>query len=490
MKVKKLAFILIIWPLALFSQETWTLQNCIDNALLNNRGLMIDKQNTFLTEQAKKAAFSQFMPNISFTGSYTRLNKQFSLFSDDVLLPVVPYTALDAETGQVDMNLLSDPAVAISCIVIDPSTMQPVLDNDGNPVFRNYAWLPKDEATFGYKNNYLLNLGLIQPVYLGGKIRNFYKISEYTQEISVEKLSMDEKELIFDVQNTYWQIVVLAEKVKLANKYKELVETFIKDLNNYQSEGIITSSDLLKAQIKLNEAELNITKAQNGYEILKMSLNNKTGQDIYTQWNPADSSIKEFLPEIFQGQELYKNAKINRPEISILEMQTKISQSEVNMAKGRFMPDIGITANYFYINPSPYQGFKDVFDNDYTLGLTMNVPLFHWGERWHTLKMAEYQLETSRLELEDAKDKIQLEIQLTLNEYNEALKKLQLMQSTVDQATENLRIVNNRFHEGMAKVADVLEAQTMWLDASVKLLDAKAEVISKKNKITKVSGKE
>lgn len=480
--------VLLFSALNLSAQDYLTLSECMETALNSNRGIQKDKYDMMSTLSMRKSAFSQYFPSVSLTANYTRLNKQFSLFSEDVMMPIVPYTALDPATGQVDMDLLSSPTVAPFCIVIDPATQQPVLDANGNPLFRNYAWLPADEAKMGQKNNYLFNLGLVQPVFMGGKIRQLNKMANYTVRLSEQKTVVDENELLYKVQDTYWKMVSLNEKVKLATKYKELIERFIDDLNSYEAEGIITSNDLLKAGIKLNEAEMNILKANNGLLLVQMSLNQMMGQDLNKKWLPTDSIVPDLIPQIADAGELIQKARNQRAEMTMLDLKVKMNESELKIARSRFMPDIGFSANYFYVNPSPYKGFDNVFDHDWNLGFTMSMPLFHWGDRWHTLKAAQAQLEGAKLEYEDAAQMIMLEVQMTMNQYNEALARIELNKSIVGQSEENLRIINNRFAEGMAKPADVLEAQTLWLEAATNLIEARAEAYSLQNKLNKVTG--
>lgn len=472
----------------LSAQQAMKLEECRSLALQNNNKLRMKGEQLAATQSLRRSAYTQFLPSFSFTADYTRLNKQFSLFSEDKMLPIVPYTAINPETGQVDVNSFNTPSVAVSTFVIDPSTGQPYTDYNGNPVFRNYAWLPADQATMGQKDNYFFNLGMVQPVFTGGKIREIYRMSQIAESLASESQNLESNELLFKVEEYYWRVVSLREKVRLATTYRDLILALITDLENYQAEGIITGNDLLKAKIKLNEADLDVMRASNGLKLSVMALNQIIGLDMNAPFIPADSIVPMAGLPIEDVQALIDQARTQRPEMGMMDLKLQLSESELRLSRSRFMPDIGLTANYFYINPSPYQGFDNVFDHDWTVSIAMKLPLFHWGDRIQTMKAAQHNLEANRIEKQDAEQMIALEIQMTVNAYNESLQKIVLCEIGLQQATENLRISENQFAEGLIKANDLLEAQTLWLESYTKAIEARAEAITNKMKLNKAIG--
>jgi outer membrane protein TolC len=149
-----------------------------------------------------------------------------------------------------------------------------------------------------------------------------------------------------------------------------------------------------------------------------------------------------------------------------------IAKSNEKIMLSRFMPNIGLTGNYLISNPNMYDGYKTEFGGMFTVGIVANVPLFHFGDKFHTLNAAKSQHRIATLELEDTKEKLQLQIKQNTYKVAESLKKQTSSQHNIEQAEENLRYATEGFDEGVITSTDLLGAQTAWLSAKSELIDA------------------
>jgi hypothetical protein len=143
-EMKRVLFVLLLCPGVLSAQEKLSLDQCRQLAVEHNQQVSIAREQTAAATNLRKAAFTMMLPSAGINGTYTRTNKQFSLLENDLLLPVIPYTAIDPQTGSFNRAALQDPAVAQNTLVLNPSTGQPVTDADGNPVIQQYAYVPKE----------------------------------------------------------------------------------------------------------------------------------------------------------------------------------------------------------------------------------------------------------------------------------------------------------------------------------------------------------
>jgi outer membrane protein TolC len=160
----------------------------------------------------------------------------------------------------------------------------------------------------------------------------------------------------------------------------------------------------------------------------------------------------------------------------------------VNLMKSRFLPDIGLTANYMMINPNPYNGFSNEFGGDWSIGVAINIPIFHWNDKSHTLRAARHEQKAAEYQYKEARELISLQVQQALFSVSESSKKLHMAQESISLAEENLRIVNNSFAEGIVKTTDVLEAQALWQNAWSDLIDARMEFQLSRVNLKKVIG--
>jgi len=148
--------VMILLSIYLSAQEVLSIEQCKQIALKQNVNLQIDSANINMAIYNKRATFANFFPDINFSGTYLRLNNQFQLFENDLFLPVVPYQAINLSTMQLNPSSFTNPLISLLTFAIDPSTLKPLTDAEGNPIFRNYAMLPADQAKFGVKDNYIL----------------------------------------------------------------------------------------------------------------------------------------------------------------------------------------------------------------------------------------------------------------------------------------------------------------------------------------------
>jgi len=488
MKRLKLISLLSAWLLGISyasAQQVLTLEQCRQMALEHNQKVLIADEHVEAASALKRSAKTQFLPSISANGLYTRTNKKFSLLENDLMLPVVPWTAIDPTTGGLNNTILSptlpdgspnpnfDPTVFGNTFAINPSTGQPYTDAEDNPVFQQYSWIPKEKAEIGEKNIYMAGINLTQPIFTGGKIRETYRIAKYGENLARAQSDAERTEVLYKTEESYWRVAAVNEKVKLVEAYIKLLDKLNTDLENYYAEGIIIKNDLLKVKVKKNEAELNLLKAKNGLTLAKMALCQQIGLPLATEIIIADS-LPALMEPIAQANYV-DSALALRPEIEALNQTINIAKSGVNIMKSRYMPNIGLTANYMFFNPNPYNGLTKEFGGDWSVGVAINIPIFHWNDRGHTLKAARSEQRVAELKMEEAKELISLQVQQAIFKLNESIKKVEMAQENLKQADENLKVTRDAFETGRQKTSDLLEAQAMWQSAYSELIDARME---------------
>jgi outer membrane protein len=487
--MKRLSFLIamMILPVAIDAQDVLNLEQCRKLALEHNQKVKIAQSQIDAADDAKKAAFAQYLPDFSVNGAYTYTNRDYQLLSKDMFLPVVPYTAIDQTTGKLSSAVYTDPSVAASTFVINPSTGTVVTDASGNPVFQKYSYLPASETKIDMKNIYIFNGGFSQPIFMGGKIREANRIAKYTKEIAEQNLSLTQNELIYSTEEAYWRIVSLKEKVKMAKEYQTLLNRLVSDLEGIHNEGIITNNDLLKAKVKLSESELMLLKAQNGLELSKMVLCQMIGVsyssafEVSDSLNSIDSNILSYM--------VNDDAIADRPELKILEKNVDVARSGVNLMLSRYMPNIVMNAGYTYSNPNPFNGFEKEFGGALTAGVVANIPIFHFGDKHNTLAAARKEQEAADLKVQEARELLVLQLQQAVYQYTESVKKCEYAQLALDQAKQNLDYTKDNFGEGILKTTDMLEAQALWQKAWSDLIDAKTEQQMSVCNLKKVTGK-
>ena len=278
---------------------------------------------------------------------------------------------------------------------------------------------------------------------------------------------------MLEVDEAYWRVVSVENKLKLAKEYRNLIAQLDSNVNIMIEEGVATKADALKVRVKLNEADVTAAKAENGLNLSKMALNQLCGMPLDTDYILADEelSVKTITDLIPIDQALS-----NRPEIKALTQAQNMAKSNEKIMLSRFLPNIGLSGNYIVSNPNSFNGYANEFGGGFSVGLVANVPLFHFGEKFHTLNAAKSQHKIATLELEETKEKIQLQIQQSSYKMGESLKKEVATRKNIEQAEENLRYATEGFDAGVITSTDLLGAQTAWLSAKSENIDAAIDV--------------
>lgn len=472
--------------LPLFGQPSLTLEQCREMALERNKKIQMaqtEKQEAVL---ARKAAQTYYLPKIDFGGGYLRTGSSIRLLESDLFLPVVPYNAIDAETGGLSSTALQDPSIAAKTLVINSQTGQPVTDASGNPVFQQYAMIPADNLVLDKKNIYYAGFNLTQPLFTGLKITEANRLAKSAEHISEKNLMLTQSEILVSTDKAFWRVVSLQEKVKLAHSYAKLLDRLVTDLNNMYAEGVITRNNLLTAQVKQNESKLKSLEAENGLALSKMALAQIIGMedsliDVVAGNLETTDLVTGFVSTGIVSPD-------NRVEVKMLEEKVNMMESGKNIARSKFMPDIALAGHYGWMNPNPYNGFKEEFGGDWSVGVVVKIPVFTWGERVHELNAAKLKQNKAQLELDEAKEMIDLQIRQCKYKYEEALKKVEMTKLSVEQAEENMRITKDNLSEGRSRLSELLEAQTEWESASSAHIDALAEVKTAKLELDKATG--
>jgi len=466
-------------------QTVITLDECKKKAVEHNQKIQIAAKQTEAADDLKKAAFTQFLPNFSINGAYTYISKDLQLLSSDKYLPVIPYTALGTD-GKFNPAVLQDATIAPTVIAFDPSTGKPLYDASGNPVFKQYAWLPASATTLDLNNIFLIKAGFVQPIFMGGKVLETYKMAKITKDIAKSSEGVETSGVLYNTVVYYWTAVSVKEKVKLALTYQDLLKRLYDDVSNYYKEGVAMKSDLLKVETKLGDAELQVLKAQNGERLAVMALCQIIGESLDTPLEPADSLGTDKVLQ--QTDSLTSQALQNRKELAMLSSGVDMAHHNVKLMQSRFMPNIALTANSSWINPNPFSGFTKEFGNDLNVGVVCNIPLFHWGEKVHTMRAAKVEEESAQLKLDEARELVSLEVKQAQFNWEEAMKKAEVSRRSLEQANENLNYSTDRYHEGMLKLSDLLEAQTLFQQAWSEHIDAMTDLRINETKLLKVSG--
>lgn len=451
-----------------------SLDSCRSMALHNNKEMRIMAERVKAAGYQKKEAFAAYLPAIDFTGGYTYNQKKISVIDSDQLLPVKSFD-LKSQSYQFD-------------IVTNPMTGQPIKGPDGQYVPSSVALLPKEALTYDIHNVFFGAVTLTQPVFMGGKIVAMNRITKYAEELARAMHDNEAEDIIYAVDGAYWQVVSLKAKKKLADSYVNLLDTLYNNVNLMLQEGVATKSDLLSVAVKLNAAQVDQTKVDNGLVLSRMALAQVCGLPINTVMTLEDEDVERVAPyqvaESYDMQEVYDR----RQDVRALELGVKIFEQKKRVAMSSMLPNLAIVGAYSFSNPNMFDGFKKRFDGAFSVGAMLTIPIWHWGGNYNKYRAAKSDVAISQLQLEDAKEKIELQVSQAAFKADESMKTYNMTCTNLEKADENLRQAQLGFKEGVLTTDNVMEAQTAWLKANSEKIDAEIDVHLCRVYLSKVLG--
>ena len=344
----------------------------------------------------------------------------------------------------------------------------PALDQAGNSLV--------DALRTDTRNVYAGAITLTQPLYMGGKIRAYNKITKYAEELAQEQHHGGMQEVIMSTDQAYWQVISLVNKKKLAEGYLKLLQQLDGDVEKMINEGVATKADGLSVRVKVNEAEMTLTKVEDGLSLARMLLCQLCGIDLSSPITLADENMED-IPLLTTDPHFdLSTAYENRPEIRSLELATQIYKQKVNVTRAEHLPSIALMGNYMVTNPSVFNSFENKFKGMWNVGVMVQIPIWHWGEGIYKTRAAKAEARIAQYQLQDAREKIELQVNQAAFKVKEAGKKLVMSSKNMEKAEENLRYATLGFKEGVIATSNVLEAQTAWLSAHSEKIDAQIDV--------------
>ncbi len=441
------------------AQQLLSLEQCRQLAIDNNKSLKIATEEERVAYYNKKEALSKYFPEIQFVGGYLHNQKNLYLIPSSAIPSAIPLPIEIPNIGN---------SIPISDEVRD------AIHNVGK---------------VDIKNIWAGGFNLTQPIFMGGKIVAYNDLRSYAEELAKTMKETKMTDVIVEVDNAYWQVVSVANKKKLAESYVELMQKMDSDISAMEQEGVVTKADRLSVNVKLNEAEMTLTKAENGLSLAKMLLSQICGLDISDAITLQDENIDKI--DVSKEADAMPNvdeALVNRTEIRSLELATKIYEKQEKIALADFMPNLAFTANYLWTNPNLFDGYEKKFDGMWNVGVVLKVPLNFFSSS-SKLNAAKAETRIKKYELADAKEKITLQINQSAYKLNEAYKKLAMAKKNSEKADENLRYANVGFEEGVIASSDVMAAHTAWLAAHSDLIDAQIDIVLCKIYLNKALGR-
>lgn len=418
MNMKYLLILLWLLPLT-GAAQTYTLEECCRLALEQNAKIKTATGDRSAAEMEKKEAFTNFLPSVSLMGG--------AMKADDAMLQMA--------MGDQTMSLM-----------------------DG-----------------GMYGNVMVSL----PVYAGGKILNGHKLAKLGVEISELQLHQTRNEVELTVTQSYWQIVVLTEKLRTLESVRTLLENMNRDVNHAVEAGIRQRNDLLQIQLRKNDTQSSFIDVEKDLELCKMLLAQYMGLEsgkveVATSFDTTPVSPDALFVNHAEALE-------TTPEYRLLQKNVEAARLQKRLALGEYLPTVSVSGGYMY------QDFMGPSQNSFMGMVSVSIPI-SWKAPY-SVKKQKYRYRNAVTNLNDGGEQLMIRMQKTRNDLQSAYQQVLIAQKSIEQATENLRLNENYYKAGTSGMSDLLDAQALFQQSKDKYAEVRANYEIKKTEYLQVTGR-
>ena len=469
------------------AQEVYSLQKCRELALQNNRQLKISNMTVDVAENTRKAAKTKYLPRVDALAGYQHFSREISLLSDDQknTLSNLGTNTFGQLGGQIGQNLSSLAQQG----VLNPQVAQQLgqlLSNVSTPLTQagnNIGQSINDAFRSNTKNVYAGGIVVNQPIYMGGAIKAANDMAAIGEQVAQNNISLKRQLVLYGVDNAYWLAISLKKKEALAIRYRDLAQKLNEDVKKMIREGVATRADGLKVEVAVNTADMQIARIQSGVSLAKMALCELCGLDLNGDIQLSDEREADLPPTPSTQFDNYiipasDSTRLNetRPELRLLQNAVDMSKQNTKLLRSLYLPHVLLTAGYSVSNPNLFNGFQKRFTDLWNIGVTVQVPVWTWGENKYKIRASRTATSIAQLEMDDVRKKIDLEIEQNRLRLKDANKQLATSHKNMAAAEENLRCANVGFKEGVMTVTEVMAAQTAWQTSRMAIIDAEISV--------------
>ena len=452
------------------AQRLLNLDSCRAMALRNNKQMSISRVKQEIAANVRKSARTKYLPHISALGGYEYTSKEVSILNDD------QKEALNSLGSNLKNGIVSSvgpyaqilPAALQQRLGTDLTNLASFLDLGGQNIVNAFRT--------DTRNLWAGAILLTQPVFMGGAIVAMNKLADAGEELAANSAEAKRQATLYHIDQAYWQVVSLRHKQKLAQGYLDLVKKLDGDVQKMIKEGVATRSDGLSVSVKVNEAEMAMLKVSDGLTLSKMLLCQLCGIPVDEQIVLAEEETDNLETVEVTPQADFQQAVENRPELKMLQNMVDMGKQTTNILKAGNLPQVLLTGGYMVSNPNVFNGFEKKFAGVWNVGVLVRVPIWNWGDVAYKVRAAKGATTIATLQKEEAREKIELQVNQSAFQVSEANKKLEMAKASIERANENLRTANLGFSEGVISSTTVMEAQTAWLQAQSQKIDAEIDV--------------
>ncbi len=332
-------------------------------------------------------------------------------------------------------------------------------------------------------------IGLQYGIFTGFRAINTLKANEFLAKAAELDVEKDRSEVKLNLINAYYNFYKLIVSKRVLENNLKTLNSRLTDTKNFVANGVALQNDLLKLELNQANLQQNLVDVQSAIDITNFNLDLMIGLPTETQIEIDETSLIA-KNEVTKSSDMIGVALQNRSELKATALRQSAGERSVEISKGNYYPVVSIGANYDYNLPNqrvfPQQ---DAFKGTWAAGITASYNLVNLYSTKALVQEQQANLAQTITQKEQLSDAIKMEVNANVSAYQTALQKITLAEKSITQATENQRIMKLRYTSQVATLTELLEADSLFTQAQLNLVNAKVDAELAYSKLMKSLGK-
>lgn len=321
------------------------------------------------------------------------------------------------------------------------------------------------------------------PLYAGGKIKYGIESAKLLEQAVKLDAENDRASVILNITSACINLYKAHQAIELVKENLQQSQQRVKDLSNLEKNGLLARNDLLKAELQSSNIELTLLDAESNYKLACVNMNIMMGLPEQTILIPDKSGLA--LPASIKTVEEYEQDAIqNRKDIAAVNLRKKNADINLKSIKADKYPSIALTGGYI---AADIPKFLTVY-NAVNIGVGVKYNIASLWKNKSKIQQAEARIKQLSANESMLTDNIRMQINEAFQGYLVSVKKIEVYEKAITQATENYRITKNKYNNSLATTTDLLEADVALFQAKLRVTNAKADSFVAYNKLLQTAG--
>lgn len=316
--------------------------------------------------------------------------------------------------------------------------------------------------------------GINQAIFAGNRLKYAKQSAELVKKIADLNVQGDKQDAALAIVEAYINLYKIDENLRIVEQNLSDVQGRLRETVQFKDQGLATQNDVLRFQLQKANVELTRIDLENNRAVANYAMDVLLGYPEQTVLKV--DSVGHTADELPAMGDLIAKALAQRAELKTYQYQSQISEVNVRDIKAAELPELGAGLSAYYINPTkkffpPAHNFLVPV----TLGLNLSWNISNLYTSKHKVAEAQVQQAEANIGQSAAADRIRVTVSQDYHHYAQALERIRVLGTAVDQARENDRIMELKYKNQLATTTDRIDAQTMLYQSLVNLELAKAD---------------